>query len=508
MKSLKFVRNTKLLKKTASLLTYSACALLIILAMLFSISMNKLYRDNVFEQVLNNAIIISQISDDGISEEKVRRIIENTDISHVYMVEKVYLNYEQEYRFSYVFNVLRKLDYDNPANQQSVGQCVSRVFETGQACTTANFTGFSDIVKNAVGASPVFDENGNVKYVMCIEMPVGSGFPYIEFWNVVLCAIVFVTTGLCILFNQKLSKDHVIQPLEAVEEYAKKMMKSADNIEENAAEESNVVNVVFYAVDNMKKKQERFDEGLEYARVIQEKLLTSTEECSGYFSDFSVWWNPLAIVSGDFYKVHHYSKGTLLILGDCTGHGIPGALMTMTVNTIIENCIDENTCDDTAGIIYTIDHRLCSILNEQKSEHEDYITNGLDIIVLFIDNERNITFSSAGIHLFIADDGVVNTSRGQRLFIGDGKTKSPDEIKTKHIKGHKNNSFYIATDGIFEQIGGDEHIPFGYSRFKNIIAANNKKSINDIIDAVRTEHENYRGTLLRLDDITMIGFRL
>lgn len=502
------VPNLKFSKRIVKALTYIACFLLIILVILFSVNMDRLYRNNIFEQALNNVVILSNTFDIENLEDKTEDIINNTNISSIYIVEKVYLNYNNEFRYSCTFDIPDNLTEHNPINDKYTIKYLDKVFEDGKPCTSKSIADFLIFNRNAVGFAPVYDETGNIISVICVEIPMGFGFPYIQIWSAVLYGIIFVMVAICIVFSFKFNRQKVIQPFEKIGNYAKTFMTPETYKDIVDYDETDAIDIIVHAVDNMREKQERLDESLEYAKAIQERLLTGKEECRKYFSDFDVWWYPLAVVSGDFYKLHHYPKGTLLIMGDCTGHGIPGALMTMMVSTIIENSIVADYCDDTRNILWTLDRQLSVILNAQRSEKEVYITHGLDIIVLFIDNNKNIQMSSAGMHFFIASSSDVQVMRGQRLFIGDGKIENKRKIKTSSIKGRPDNTYYIATDGLFEQIGGDKKIPFGYSRFKKIIMKKNAEKISSSIEAVKYEYFDYKGNLLRLDDVTVIGFKL
>ncbi len=502
MKNIVNVPNLKISKRIVEISAFLSFLLLLMLSIFFGINMNNLYLDSVFENCFDSAVLLSHTLDGNSNGEKIKTITDCTNINQVYIVEKAFLNYNNEYRYSYTYSISN----DSTAIEKSyVLECIDKVFETGKACTTKDITKFSVLTKSAVGVAPLHNEYGEFNSVVCIEMPIEFGFPYIETWQAILYFIVFVLDSICILITFKFSKSKVIQPFEKIGNYAKTFLTAENDTE---YDENNPIDIIVHAVDNMKEKQTRLDESLEYAKAIQSRLLTSLHESKMYFNDFDVWWYPLAVVSGDFYRVTNYPKGTLLILGDCTGHGIPGALMTMMVNTIIENSIVQEYCDDTRNILWTLDRQLSMILNSQKHENDSYITHGLDVIVVFIDNNKNIRISSAGINFFIAKDREVEVIRGQRLFIGDGKIENKRKIKTIEIKGNSNYCYYIATDGLFEQLGGEKKIPFGYTKFKKTILKNRTSAVSDINESIKDEFFAYKGDFLRLDDVTVIGFKI
>lgn len=504
MKIMDKVPDLKLSKKIVKISSCAVFVLLIILIVLFSLNMDRLYRDSIFENVYNTAVLLS--SSDIYESSDIKSVLsECDDISSVYTAERINLNFRDEYRYSYSYILS---DSSGNTDKSYTEKCIDVVYQTFSPCTSENYVSSFDKNSSAVGASPVFDENGKIKYVVCVEAPLRYGFPYVKTSQAVIYGIIFAVMSLCIVFVFKFSDIKVIQPFEKIGKYAKTLMVPETYGAITEYNQENAIDIIVRAVEAMREKQERLDESLEYAKAIQSRLLTPVSECQKYFTDFDVWWYPLAVVSGDFYKVRKYDKGKLVVIGDCTGHGIPGALMTMMVSTIIENSIVSQFCDDTRNILWTLDRQLSQILNSQRSENEVYITHGLDIIVMFIDNKNNIQISSAGMHFFIVGNEQVDIIRGQRLFIGDGKIENKRKIKVTSVKGNPECSYYVATDGLFEQLGGEKQLPFGYSKFKKAVLKHNDSTISSAIEAVKDEYFGYKGSFLRLDDVTVIGFKL
>jgi len=249
---------------------------------------------------------------------------------------------------------------------------------------------------------------------------------------------------------------------------------------------------------------------IEYASKIQTNLLPDETAFKNAFSDYSIIWNPKDIVSGDIYWLKNFKEGSVLCVCDCTGHGTPGALLTMLAVSSFEASVTEKNCKDTANIIWELEKRLTTVLNAKNLDNANKglsIKDGCDLAVLFISNNGDIITSSSRIHIFICDGENVTQIKGQKLSIGEGILKSKELIKTVQIPANKNNKFYIASDGLYDQIGGEKHIPFCYETFKNIILENHNISQENISLKIWTAFEEYRGEKPRVDDFELITFK-
>ena len=253
---------------------------------------------------------------------------------------------------------------------------------------------------------------------------------------------------------------------------------------------------------------------IEYASRIQTNLLPCESAFGKAFSDYSIIWKPRDIVGGDIYWIKNFEKGTVLCVCDCTGHGTPGALLSMLVVSVFEAVITENNCRDTAQIIWELEKRLTTALNSKSFNEENRglnIKDGCDLAVMFIAKDGSVTSSSSHTHIFICDGKNVTQIRGQRIFVGEGNLKSKDEIKTVNTSANRDSKFYIASDGLFDQPGGaaagESGVPFGYTLFKQLILENHNKNQTVISDKIWTVFEEHRGETPRVDDFELITFK-
>jgi len=249
---------------------------------------------------------------------------------------------------------------------------------------------------------------------------------------------------------------------------------------------------------------------IEYAGKIQKNMLPDKNLFNEAFSDYSIIWKPRDIVGGDIYWIKNFDDGTVLCVCDCTGHGTPGALLTMLVVSTFEAMVTDNNYKDTAQIIWELEKRLVNTLNAKNFNEESKslnIKDGCDLAVLFIAKDGSVTSSSSHIHIFVCDGKKVTQIKGQRIYVGEGKLKHKDDIKTVHTPAESGNKFYIASDGLFDQPGGEKTVPFGYKAFVKIILENHNENQSAISDIIWTAFEKYRNDRSRVDDFELISFK-
>jgi len=252
--------------------------------------------------------------------------------------------------------------------------------------------------------------------------------------------------------------------------------------------------------------------GIEYAAKIQKKLLPAVSVLADCFEDYSYIWEPKDIVGGDIFWLKSFPQGVVLCACDCTGHGTPGALLTMLAVSAFEAEITENNCQDTAQIIWELEKRLVSEFNVNKDKTNKSLTihDGCDLAVLYIAKDGSVSISAGNTNIFVCNGENVKRFRGQKIRIGDGAIKNKEDINIINIAPDSNNKFYIATDGLYEQIGSGkeaEPLPFGFKTLEKIILENHAESQKKISQIIWNAFEEYRGDHARRDDFQLVTFK-
>lgn len=244
---------------------------------------------------------------------------------------------------------------------------------------------------------------------------------------------------------------------------------------------------------------------INYASSMQQNLLPREELFAEAFEDYSIKWDPRDVVGGDIYWMRNFEEGTLLCVCDCTGHGVSGAFITMLVATTFESTVTEKNYKDTAQVIWMLENKLVNVLNRNVGEGE--IKDGCDLAVLYIANDGSVTISSGNTNVLVCNGKRVKKIKGQRIFVGEGRLESKDEIEAVTIPPNPENKFYVASDGLFDQRGSARPIPFGYKTINGIILENHNEKQEVISDKIWDAFEEYRGGEARTDDVQMITFK-
>ena len=255
-------------------------------------------------------------------------------------------------------------------------------------------------------------------------------------------------------------------------------------------------------------------DSIEYAALIQHALIPEENLFDRYFNDFFAFWEPKDIVGGDIYLFDELRNDNecLLFVIDCTGHGVPGAFVTMLVKAI-ERQVGAMIASDPslevspAWILEYFNKTMKKLL---KQENKDSISNaGFDGGILYYNKEENIIkFAGAETALFYLEDEELKMIKGNRHSIGYKSSNADYEFKEHIVEIKGNMRFYIATDGYIDQNGGEKGFCFSKSRFKNIILENYKKPFKEQKDIFKEKLLEYQGENIRNDDITLVGFEI
>jgi len=246
-------------------------------------------------------------------------------------------------------------------------------------------------------------------------------------------------------------------------------------------------------------------DSLNYAQRIQEALLPSEAYFRKYIKDSFIFFKPKDIVSGDFYWIGEKGDKIFVVTADCTGHGVPGALMSMIGLEIIEKTVNEDNIEIPAQILSVLNKGLEKTFSREKNIGT-IIRDGMDIGLCVIDIERKkIEYSGAFIPLYLIRDNTLIEIKGDKLIIG----MNPSDIPyTSHkLDLLEDDIFYMFSDGYVDQFGGSENKKFMYRRFRYLLMTIHRFPINDqkaiLDDNIRTwMKEN-----IQIDDLTVIGFR-
>ncbi len=251
--------------------------------------------------------------------------------------------------------------------------------------------------------------------------------------------------------------------------------------------------------------QAKIMESIEYASRIQHTLLPSSALLQNAFEDYFVWWEPRDVVGGDTYWVTSTDNGYFVAAIDCTGHGVPGAFMTLIVHALLDRCSGPQFSRNPGMVLQHMNTQLNTFLGRNGADCR--IDDGFDAAVCHISTQHDeVTFSGAGLPLFYQAGGEICEIKGHRMGIGDLRVAKDRRFANHTIKLECPMAFYLATDGIMDQVGGKKRLPLGKNRLKGLLAEVSGQPFVEQQRHLATSWKAYAGQEEKRDDITLLGF--
>jgi len=252
-------------------------------------------------------------------------------------------------------------------------------------------------------------------------------------------------------------------------------------------------------------RDKNITDSLIYAQRIQEALLPSEEYFRSHFSDSFILFKPKDIVSGDFFWIGEKENKVFVVAADCTGHGVPGALMSMIGREIIEKTINEDNIELPSQILAVLNKGLEKTFSREKNIGT-IIRDGMDIGLCVIDKKRKkLHYAGAFIPLYLIRNESLIEIKGDKIIIG----MNPDRVSynDSEIDLKEDDILYIFSDGYVDQFGGSENKKFMYRRFRYLLLTIHQFPVNDQKDILDENIKTWIGRNEQVDDIMVIGFR-
>ncbi len=255
-------------------------------------------------------------------------------------------------------------------------------------------------------------------------------------------------------------------------------------------------------------------DSIKYASSIQQAIVPDNNVFYNYFDDFFTIWQPKDIVGGDIYlfeDLNREDRECLLMVIDCTGHGVPGAFVTMLVKALERQVIAKINNDrygdidvSPAWILQYFNKNMKKLL---KQETKESISNaGFDGQVIYYNKSKNIfKCASARNEIFYIQNEELVTIKPDKQSIGYRDSNSDFEFKDTVLNIEENMSFYIATDGYWDQNGGDKEFCYGKRRLKSLILDSFSKPMSEQKNILVDSLIQYQGECERNDDVTFVG---
>ena len=317
----------------------------------------------------------------------------------------------------------------------------------------------------------------------------------INIWIISVLIFVFILT--LILYRQYRVQNKVNQALNEQKDAINKQ-KVEIELQKESIEKANII---------LAEKNKQITDSLEYAKRIQLSLLPDSQLLKSKFKDSFLWYQPRDIVGGDFYWYAEFKNTICLVVLDCSGHGVPGAFMTVLANTLLNRHVTELKSEDSPSkVLGFLDENVKKELNQQGIQLSTF--EGIDLAACMINTKsRNLKFSGAKMPLYHYSEGRLSHIKGNRYSVGGGNStiKNFDEVC---IDLKRNDVIYLTTDGFQDQFGGEKGKKFMKLHFKNLLQSIAERPLENQGEKLKSVFHEWKNFNLQTDDILIMGIKV
>ena len=256
----------------------------------------------------------------------------------------------------------------------------------------------------------------------------------------------------------------------------------------------------------IEEKQQEISDSINYAKRIQDAMMTSSVYLKDTLPKSFIFFKPKDVVSGDFYWIYKDQEENIFFtVADCTGHGVPGAFMSMIGTSLLNEIIIEKGIKDTDKVLYEMRAQIIKSLGQ---EEEGAQKDGMDISLCKLNmNNKTLEFSGAHNSLIHISGEELKTYRGDHqpvgLLLGDKKPFTKHKVKLK-----KDDMLYIYSDGYQDQFGGERGKKYMAAKFKNQLLKMSKETEDQQLSLLDQEFSSWIQDYEQIDDVCVMGVRI
>ncbi|TXB64833.1 tetratricopeptide repeat protein [Vicingus serpentipes] len=251
----------------------------------------------------------------------------------------------------------------------------------------------------------------------------------------------------------------------------------------------------------LEDKNQEITDSIRYAKRIQSAILPSNKTIKEYLPDSFILYKPKDIVAGDFYWMEHKEGRVLFAAADCTGHGVPGAMVSVVCNNGLNRSVREYGLKDPGEILNKT--REIVIAEFEKSEEE--VKDGMDIALCSLEG-NTLKYAGANNPLWIIRNGEIIETKADKQPIGKFDELLPYTTHTFELQ--KGDTIYIFSDGYVDQFGGEKGKKFKTANFKKLLLTIQNESIEKQKQLINESFETWKGNLEQIDDVCVIGVKI
>ncbi|MDB4655663.1 tetratricopeptide repeat protein [Flavobacteriales bacterium] len=257
----------------------------------------------------------------------------------------------------------------------------------------------------------------------------------------------------------------------------------------------------------VEEKNHEITSSIEYAKRIQDAIMPSMDEIRAALPNSFVYYRPKEIVSGDFYWFAKQKDISFIAAVDCTGHGVPGAFMSMIGNDHLNQIVNVEQRSKPDEILNRLHHEIQVTLKQKHGVTDNH--DGMDIALCAINHSENkMLFSSANRYLYMIREGQLSELKGDHFNLGGIMHEDVRHYNLHEIDMQKGDVFYIFSDGVSDQFGGEKSKKFGYKRLKELLMELHQKPMEEQKSIFEKTLIDWMGDGDQIDDFLLIGIRI
>jgi len=251
-------------------------------------------------------------------------------------------------------------------------------------------------------------------------------------------------------------------------------------------------------------KNKDLTDSINYAQKIQEAMMSDGQKLTELFDDAFILLQPKDIVSGDFYWLGYEGKRVIIGAIDCTGHGVPGAFMSMLGDSYLNHVVHVEKITDPAIILENLNKQIKKALNQEETNNQD----GMDMSLCSVDLEKRVVEWAGAKNplVFIKNGEIVKIKADSRPIGGHAYGEIPF---TKHtVEIDSDTSFYMFSDGYQDQFGGPKNKKFMVKKMQKYFLEIHKKPMHEQKELLLAEFSKWKGDNEQIDDVLIVGFKM
>jgi len=306
------------------------------------------------------------------------------------------------------------------------------------------------------------------------------------------------------------------------EELVQKNEVISESLEENERQRNSLANLAWELQEKAEVIEKQRDElfhskkeitdSIVYAERIQNAILPTPEMVREVFPESFIFYRPKNIISGDFYWVSNIRGYKIFAIGDCTGHGVPGGIMSMLGIAYLSDIINKDHITKAGDVLEEMRRQIIESLHQYKKSDDDESYDGMDMAVCALNEATmELQFAGANLPIYIFKKGSPNDQdpiilREDRMPIAQFIKIEPFHNYTLQVE--KGDMIYLFTDGYSDQFGGHAGKKYNLSKFRSLLASIHHLSAKEQEQAIISTFETWRGNMFQVDDVLVMGVRI